>query len=107
MPSAALQLAARTNGAKSRGPRSAEGKQKSAANSLRHGLYSKTLPADPEAEFRELLPTLIDEYQPATPVERRIIETMAHAMARIHWTWRTSAEVVNREFQRDSHPDPA
>ena len=106
MPSAALQSAARTNGAKSQGPRTTEGKQKSAANSLRHGLYAQTLPNDPEseAEFRELLPTLIDQYQPTTPIERRIIETMAHAIARIHWTWRTSAQLFTHAAE--THSDP-
>lgn len=88
MPSAALIRAAQTNGSKSRGPKSPEGKRRSAANSTRHGLYSAKLPADPEreAEFRELLPNLIDEYQPATSIERRIVERMAHAIACIHWT---------------------
>jgi len=79
MTSARLVLAAQTNGAKSRGPKTAEGKRRSSANSRRHGLYSAKITPDAEcqAEFRQLLPALIEEYQPATTIERRIVESLA------------------------------
>jgi hypothetical protein len=107
MPSARLVLAAQTNGAKSRGPKTTEGKRRSAANSRRHGLYSaKIIPdAEYETEFRELLPTLIDHYRPATPVERRIVESLAQAIAGIHWTWRETRAAFERGLL--DHPDPS
>jgi hypothetical protein len=67
MTSARLVLAAQTNGAKSRGPKTAEGKRRSAANSRTHGLCSAKITPDAEAEseLRDLLPALIAEYNPS------------------------------------------
>ncbi len=100
MPSARLVLAAQINGAKSRGPKTTEGKQRSAANSRRHGLYSARITPDAEAitEFQELLPTLMEQYKPATPSETRIIESLAQAIAGIHWTWRETRAVFDRDL---------
>ena len=104
MTSARLVLAAQTNGAKSRGPKTAEGKSRSAANSRRHGLYSAKITTDAEAEseFRELLPALIAKYQPTTSVERCIVESLAQAIAGIHWTWRLTQAVFEHVLE---HPD--
>ena len=105
MSSAAVVLAAQTNGAKSRGPKTTEGKRCSSANSRTHGLYSARITPDAEAEseFRELLPALIAEYQPAAPIERRIVESLAQSIAGIHWTWRLTRSVFKRAVL--DHPD--
>ena len=107
MPSARLVHVAQVNGAKSRGPKTAEGKQRSAGNSRRHGLYSAKVVPDAEAaaEFQELLPILIAEYRPATSIERRIVESLAQAIAGIHWTWRETRAVFDRDLL--DHPDPS
>jgi len=56
MTSARLVLAAQTNGKKSQGPKTPEGKRRPSANSRKHGLYSKTLHTDAacEAEYHHL-----------------------------------------------------
>jgi len=43
MPSQLRSDTARANGAKSRGPKSAETKEKSARNSLRHGFTARSI----------------------------------------------------------------
>ena len=83
--------ASRANGAKSRGPKTPEGKAVSAANSarstgpvtpegkarssqnaLRHGLLSQSivLPTESAAAFEEILSGLRDELRPETPIRR-------------------------------------
>ncbi len=62
--------------AKSHGPKSAEGKQKSSRNSLRHGFTtSRTLFL--ACESRADLDRMVEEYnamyQPATPEERDLV----------------------------------
>ncbi len=57
MPSQLKSDTARANGAKSRGPKSAETKEKSSRNSLRHGFTSRhsiLLECENEDEFQEL-----------------------------------------------------
>ncbi len=106
MPSAQLVLAARTNGAKSRGPKTPEGKRRSARNSTRHGLYSRTIPTDAECEleYRERAESLTGEYRPSTIEERRLVDSMALAIACIHWTWRASQAIF--EAGLETHPGP-
>ena len=57
MPSQLRSDTARANGAKSRGPKSAETKEKSSRNSLRHGFTSRhtiLLECENEDEFQDL-----------------------------------------------------
>ena len=87
----------RANGAKSRGPKTPEGKQASAAastgpvtpegkaivsqNAVRHGLLSQSivLPSESIAAFEHILNGLRDHLHPVTPIEHRQIEIMALA----------------------------
>jgi hypothetical protein len=70
---------ARINGAKSRGPKTQEGKCRSSANSLKHGLRSKTLDSDPEtlAAFEASVTRYIADLRPTSPAELRLIQEMA------------------------------
>jgi hypothetical protein len=106
MTSAALALAARTNGKKSRGPKTPEGKGRSSANSHKHGLYAKTIHTDAEcdAEYRRLFAALNTEFQPATPFAESLTHTIALALARSRWANRTIAAMVNAETE--AHPNP-
>lgn len=69
----------RANGAKSHGPVTDEGKARACANNIRHGLLAATLVLDEEdhAAFAELISTIEEELQPATPIEKTIVENMA------------------------------
>jgi len=65
MISEARKAAARANGAKSRGPKTLEGKRISARNSLRHGRYARTIcwPGDPLEPFFHRLCALYAEFR--------------------------------------------
>ncbi len=89
MSSELQQIASRTNGAKSHGPVTEEGKQASSQNRLAHGFNSKrvVLPGESQEEFDELLAAYLDEHQPETPTERTLIENMAIARWRQQRAW--------------------
>lgn len=76
---------ARANGAKSRGPVTAEGKARSAENARKHGLNARTFKLDSEEDqraFAELEAELIETYIAVTPVQKRQATEMAIAMWR-------------------------
>ena len=70
----------RLNGAKSRGPKTPEGKARSALNALKHGRYATNAIVlkneDPEA-FEELVAGYIRRIQPADPVEYSLTRELA------------------------------
>ena len=107
MASPQLTLAAQTNGRKSRGPVTPEGKRKSSANSHKHGLRSKTLPTDAasEAHRQWLLPHLIAQHNPATPIEFMLVETIAQASARQDWAIRISDQYHAEAINHQSNPE--
>ena len=75
---------ARTNGAKSRGPVTPEGKARSAANSRRHGLTASVLiDGESDEHFQLLLADFMDQFQPQTGVETDLVEVMAIARWRL------------------------
>src|SRR6266478_9042754 len=86
LPSQLRSDTARANGAKSRGPKSAETKEKSSRNSLRHGFTSRhsiLLECENEDEFQELEQELAATHQPATPAEQDLVNEMVAARWRI------------------------
>jgi hypothetical protein len=76
----------RINGAKSKGPITAEGKQKSTRNSSSHGLYAEriVLPNEDPAHFAELLNSYLETYCPTDPVE----EVMVGRIATMDWKFK-------------------
>jgi hypothetical protein len=78
--SSARAEASRKNGAKSRGPKTLEGKARSAQNALKHGLRAQkyvVLPEEDAAEFAGLEAAMIEELAPAgalqTVLARRVV----------------------------------
>src|SRR6266704_1179235 len=87
MPSQLRSDTARAKGAKSRGPKSAETKEKSSRNSLRHGFTSRhtmLLECEDEDEFQELEDDFAATHQPATPAEQDLVNEMVAARWRIN-----------------------
>ena len=78
-----LQAASRVNGRESPGPRTAEGKQRSSRNALKHGCYSQFLFESMEAlgedpqDFVQLRDGLLQSHQPASPAEALLVEDLA------------------------------
>jgi hypothetical protein len=102
MASDLQQIASRTNGAKSHGPTTEDGKHASSQNRLAHGFNSKriVLPGESQEEFDELLASYLDEHHPETPTERTLIENMAVARWRQQRVWILEAAGLTAEMRR-------
>jgi hypothetical protein len=72
---------ARANGAKSRGPKTEEGRKKSSRNAVKHGLYSASvvLSTEPRKQYNEMLDAYLLQFQPEGPVELDLVEEMVAA----------------------------
>jgi hypothetical protein len=84
--SSARAEASRRNGARSRGPRTAEGKARSAQNALKHGLRAEkyvVLPDEDRDEFAALEGAFIDELAPAGALQRVLAGRVARAAWRL------------------------
>ena len=78
--SEARKAAARANGAKSRGPVTAEGKARSSRNNLRHGFTMKAmvLPSEAPDAALAILKDYTAKFAPIDPVEDEMVEMLAH-----------------------------
>ncbi len=83
MPTEKQRAASRANGARSRGPKTPEGKARSSRNSLRHGLLARAvlLEGEHRARFDELVELLNSSLRPKTELDHLFIGKMAAA----HW----------------------
>ena len=106
---------ARANGAKSRGPTTPEGKEKSSRNALKHGLTAGggkiLLDCEDPDEFEQMFNKLLGIHEPARPAEIDLVEEMAVARWRTRrmWTIETglfNAEILTQAAKSDT-PDPA
>src|SRR5277367_1931997 len=64
-------LSARANGAKSQGPNTEEGRRRSSANAIKHGLTAQTLllPNEDPDEYRQMLDSYLQHFQPVSRIE--------------------------------------
>ncbi|WP_321472627.1 SEC-C domain-containing protein [uncultured Paludibaculum sp.] len=85
MASAAQITANRANAQHSTGPRSEQGKARSAQNNLRYGFRSQSvlLPGDDPAEYEQLLAELTGHFDPEDLTTQRIVREMADAEWRL------------------------
>ena len=85
-----LQIQAnRKNARKSTGPRSAEGKTKSRFNALKSGLHagSQVIPGEDVAELEALAASYREEFQPETPQDTVLVDSLIAAdwrLRRLH-----------------------
>jgi hypothetical protein len=93
---------ARANGAKSKGPITEAGKQRSSQNSRRHSLLSRTVLLDGEdpQRFAELIAALEHTLSPQNEVEREIVESMAVARWRILRIYAIEGSTLRAEVQK-------
>ena len=93
---------ARANGAKSRGPTTPEGKEKSSRNALKHGLTAATgnilLDSEDPDEFEEIFNKLLGIHEPARPAERDLVEEMGVARWRIRRIRTIETGLLNAEL---------
>ena len=109
MTSELRKATARANGAKSRGPKTPEGKRKSARNSLKHGLYATpdALLAESPERLAEYIESGLAEFQPQTPAAIDLVHAMA--AARLLWerSRETESSVMKAEMARQAEIDPS
>jgi hypothetical protein len=93
----ARALASRINGARSRGPRTAAGKARSAQNALKHGLCAHKLvlvPDEDAAAFAALEAALLAELAPVGALQAVLAQRVVSAAWRLMRADRIEAEVL-------------
>src|SRR5881397_3828166 len=94
---------ARTNGAKSKGPKTPQGRAKSAKNSIRRGLTAVNtivLDCESEDEFNELLADLVAMHLPVGASEQDAVEQMAVARWHVRRICTATTAVIDVEMAR-------
>jgi hypothetical protein len=73
--------ASRTNGARSRGPVTSEGKAISSRNSTKSGIYanSEIIPGENPDDLQALADSYRAEYQPQGPTESALVDMLVHS----------------------------
>ena len=97
-------LAARANGALSRGPKTPEGKARSSRNAIRHGLLSKIVVLsheDPEL-FGQLFENYAARFNPADEIEMGLVEEMVAA----NWRARRALAIERRTTETEMNNRP-
>jgi hypothetical protein len=86
--SASIDRAAinRANAAKSTGPRTDAGKQRSKLNALRHGLTGQTivLPSEDHSAYQRLSQSFLDECQPKGAIETQLVQSLIDSSWRMN-----------------------
>lgn len=90
------RLASRLNGARSRGPVTAEGRARASRNAFRHGLRAATLlaPGEDPAAFEALVDGLRTEYAPADATRELLVERLAATLWKLRRCDRLEAELA-------------
>ena len=92
--------ASRRNGARSRGPKTPEGKARSAQNALKHGFRAQkhiVLPAEDAAAFQALEAALIEELAPAGALQSVLAQRVVAAAWRLARADRLEADLFEEE----------
>jgi hypothetical protein len=90
----------KANGARSKGPSTPAGKERSSLNALRHGLCAKCIVLDHESRenFLILLQQHVDRFQPANEVESGMIEEMCASYWRQRRAWAIETALLNKHI---------
>jgi len=94
----------RANGAKSRGPITAEGKEISSRNSLDHGFTAKKtilLECENQGQFQKMLSDYTVTYQPGSAVEEDLVSEMVACRWRMQRLRLIETALIDSEMDRD------
>jgi hypothetical protein len=98
----------RRNAQKSTGPKTAEGKDRSRFNALKHGMAAKTLvlPGEDPEVFQQRIEAWTDDLQPANDIEQYLVERAGAASWQIDRADRADtarlASVIRNEPAEDA-----
>jgi hypothetical protein len=98
--SPARAAASRRNGAKSCGPKTPEGKARSAQNALKHGFRAQkhiVLPGEDAAEFAALEAALIEELAPDGALQSALAQRVVSAVWRLSRAERLEVDLFTEE----------
>ena len=101
----------RRNAQKSTGPRTPEGKARSRANAIKHGLLAETVlingrdPIENPDDLNDLLNALIDHFSPRDPHQQLLVERLAICYWRLRRAYRHEAQSImqRRADDRSEH----
>lgn len=96
----------RANALHSTGPRTSDGKLRSAQNALTHGLTSRApvIPGEDREAYRTHCEQLRAEYRPQTPTEAELVQDLADTTWRLHRVPRLEAELLrSHDRVKDCH----
>ena len=101
--------ASRANAARSTGPITPEGKERSAANATRHGLLAKCVVLENESApcFDNLVAEHTARFAPADGVEFGMIEEMAAAYWRMRRAWAIENRLMEKALRHQPPGDEA
>jgi hypothetical protein len=101
--------ASRANAARSTGPITPEGKERSAANATRHGLLAKCVVLENESApcFDNLVAEHTARFAPADGVEFGMIEEMAAAYWRMRRAWAIENRLMEKALRNQPPGDEA
>jgi hypothetical protein len=99
----ARALASRRNGAKSRGPKTAAGRARSARNALKHGLRAQTVLLGDEdpARFAKFAAGMRAELAPSSPLQAELVARITVAAWRARRADRLEAALLGRYLGAD------
>jgi hypothetical protein len=94
----------RRNGAKSRGPKTPEGRAKSALNSVNFGISAKTLILQNENsnQFLRMMNSYVAYLKPTNQVEIDLVSDMVAARWRLRRIWRYETAMLDIEMDAQS-----
>src|SRR5580658_11342320 len=101
-------LSSRANGARSRGPSTPQGKQRSSQNALYHGLLARCVVLENESgeTFETLLTQHLDRLRPVDGVEFGLIEEMVASHWRMRRAWAMETRMLDNEIALQPAPKP-
>ena len=101
MSSLSRILSSRANGARSKGPVTAEGKRRSSQNAVTHGLLAAELVLHDESTegFEAVLQGHLDRLQPTDGVEFGMVEEMVAAQWRLRRAWAIETRMLDNEAE--------